>query len=83
MPIYEFRCKDCDHEFSILQKKILGKLEVEECPECKSLNFKKLISKGVSTFVGEGLSGNAANGYQSGITYHPSTMGKMKGTKIK
>ena len=42
MPIFEYRCSDCNSTFELLVK---GKNEDEIlCPECKSSNNKKLFS---------------------------------------
>ncbi|SMF02430.1 FmdB family zinc ribbon protein [Pseudobacteriovorax antillogorgiicola] len=41
MPIYEFTCSDCGHQEAILKK--LGD-RTATCPQCHSLNFKKVIS---------------------------------------
>ena len=40
MPIYEYRCEACGHEFESL---ILGKTE-PECPSCQSLDAERLLS---------------------------------------
>ncbi|MCP4107249.1 MAG: zinc ribbon domain-containing protein [Desulfobacteraceae bacterium] len=44
MPIHEFSCDDCKHEFEQL---ILSSDEsIPKCPECRNTNVKKLISSG-------------------------------------
>ncbi|MBR5077318.1 MAG: zinc ribbon domain-containing protein [Victivallales bacterium] len=42
MPIYEYSCKECDHKFSHLHKR-LGEA-APNCPKCGSANVKKLFS---------------------------------------
>lgn len=42
MPIYEYRCEACGHEFEKLQK--LSDPVITECPECHQNDVKKLIS---------------------------------------
>ncbi|MBR6058927.1 MAG: zinc ribbon domain-containing protein [Victivallales bacterium] len=42
MPIYEYSCKDCGHKFSHLHKR-LGE-SAPNCPNCDSVNVKKLFS---------------------------------------
>jgi putative FmdB family regulatory protein len=44
MPIYDYRCKDCGHDFIIIES--LGDHEVAKpnCPECKSSSVKRVIS---------------------------------------
>lgn len=48
MPIYEFKCQDCDHEFEAL----CGSSDERPdcCPECKGEDLKKLLS----TFSAQG-----------------------------
>ena len=43
MPIYEYRCNDCEHKFANLE----GVVACDEaaCPKCGSRNLKKLISR--------------------------------------
>ena len=43
MPVYEYKCRECDEEFEQLM--ILGATAVE-CPKCGSLE----VSKKISTF---------------------------------
>ncbi|MES0370873.1 MAG: zinc ribbon domain-containing protein [Mariprofundaceae bacterium] len=40
MPIYEFRCRDCDVRFETLVRS----KDVPCCPSCSSENLNKLIS---------------------------------------
>ncbi len=44
MPIYEYQCGKCDHEF---EKLILSSSETISCPKCKS----KKVSRVMSTFA--------------------------------
>ena len=37
MPIYEFKCKNCDHVFEIIMSKISG----GTCPKCHSKKLDK------------------------------------------
>ncbi|RMH62283.1 MAG: zinc ribbon domain-containing protein [Zetaproteobacteria bacterium] len=41
MPIYEYRCSSCGHEFETL---VLRKDEAVACPQCQSNELDKLIS---------------------------------------
>ncbi|RLB23642.1 MAG: zinc ribbon domain-containing protein [Deltaproteobacteria bacterium] len=41
MPIYEYKCMDCEKEFEAL---VLGSDGDMKCPECKSGNLKRLMS---------------------------------------
>lgn len=47
MPIYDYRCKDCDHEFYLIES--LEKHEEQDrreraCPECGSSNVERRIT---------------------------------------
>ncbi len=42
MPIYEYECKKCNAQF---EEVILRSDEVVECPQCKSNETEKLVSK--------------------------------------
>lgn len=46
MPIYEYKCGNCDHEFEIIQK--FSDKPKRKCPECKRQRLKKMVSKGSS-----------------------------------
>jgi len=48
MPIYEYRCKDCENAFSRLQKIGAGADGVK-CPKCESENLERLLSSFAST----------------------------------
>lgn len=40
MPIFEYRCKDCEEKFESL---VLGR-ERPQCPSCRSARLEKLLS---------------------------------------
>jgi putative FmdB family regulatory protein len=42
MPIYEYQCGQCGHQFDAIQK--FSDAPLSECPECKELALKKKIS---------------------------------------
>ncbi len=50
MPIYEYRCPDCGHEFEQLQR--MSDDPITDCPECSMSGVKKLISR--TSFVLKG-----------------------------
>jgi len=52
MPIYEYQCKACDHEFEALQK--MSEDHLTDCPECKEPELKKLISAAGFRLKGSG-----------------------------
>ena len=42
MPIYEYKCLKCEHQFEVIQR--FSDNPVEICPKCKKNEVKKLIS---------------------------------------
>jgi len=52
MPIYGYRCKQCDHEFEIVQRMTDDALKV--CPECMGPLQKQLYPAGI-VFKGSGF----------------------------
>lgn len=42
MPIYEYQCKACGHEFESIQK--ISDAPLGDCPECNEPELKKLVS---------------------------------------
>ena len=41
MPIYEFHCGKCDHEF---EKLIFNSAQKVSCPQCQSTKVKRMMS---------------------------------------
>lgn len=52
MPIYEYRCEACDHEFEAIQK--ISDSVLTECPQCGAPKLKKLISAAGFKLKGNG-----------------------------
>ena len=42
MPIYEYQCESCGHQFDIIQKVSDDKLKI--CPKCNEPKLKKLVT---------------------------------------
>ncbi len=42
MPIYEYRCQSCGHEFESMQK--MSEPRLTDCPECGKAELKKMVS---------------------------------------
>ncbi|NDV20397.1 zinc ribbon domain-containing protein [Pseudodesulfovibrio sp. JC047] len=57
MPIFEYKCSDCGHEFEEL---VFDRDECPPCPKCQSANTGKLMSA-VRSKVNGGASAPAAN----------------------
>ena len=52
MPIYEYKCSDCDHELEKLQK--ISDAPLTDCPECGKSVLKKMISAAGFKLTGSG-----------------------------
>ena len=75
MPIYEYRCDKCEHEFEREQR--ITADPVKTCPECKSRRVKRLISQ--TSFVLKG-SGWYSDLYSSNSGKKSSDDGDTKST---
>lgn len=51
MPIYEFRCKKCEHEFSIQQK--MNDEHVSNCPKCESSDTVRVFTPPIISLKSE------------------------------
>ena len=52
MPIYEYKCEQCDHQLEILQK--ISADPVKTCPDCGQAGLRKLISAAAFRLKGGG-----------------------------
>ncbi len=52
MPIYEYQCESCNHEFESIQK--MNESPLTTCPECGAEPLKKLISVSDFRLKGDG-----------------------------
>jgi len=52
MPLYEYKCQACDHEFEEFQK--FSDKPIKKCPECGKLKVAKKISLTAFHLKGEG-----------------------------
>ena len=52
MPIYEYQCAECSYRFEALQK--MSDAVLKECPRCKSMALKKLVSVAAFRLKGSG-----------------------------
>ncbi len=53
MPLYEYRCESCGHQFEVIQK--FSDAHVDVCPNCKSGPVVKLLSSPAIQFKGSGF----------------------------
>ena len=56
MPIYEYRCKNCNHLFEELVFSSLSSDEDIICPKCGKNNAEKMMSAFSSSAAGSGYS---------------------------
>ncbi|MDG9729347.1 zinc ribbon domain-containing protein [Ignatzschineria sp. RMDPL8A] len=52
MPIYAYRCEECNHELEALQK--MSDDPLVKCPQCQKPALKKLISAASFRLKGDG-----------------------------
>lgn len=52
MPIYEYACRSCEHQFETIQK--VSEPTLTDCPECGGAALKKLLSAPVFRLKGRG-----------------------------
>ncbi len=87
MPIYEYACEACGHEFEALQK--VNDKPLKKCPECGKPRLKKLLSapsfrlKGGGWYETDFKSGNKKNLADGGKDEKPAAKGESKADKPK
>ncbi len=52
MPIYEYTCVSCEHQFETIQR--VAEDPLEDCPECGKAELKKLVSVAAFRLKGGG-----------------------------
>ena len=52
MPIYEYKCDDCGHQFEAIQK--FSEQPLSDCPQCGKPALKKLLSTPAFHLKGSG-----------------------------
>jgi putative FmdB family regulatory protein len=72
MPLYEYRCGECEHHFEALAP--AGRADEEPCPECGAAGPRRLLSvfsapRGASA-VARGGDGASAGGCCGGACGH-------------
>lgn len=60
MPLYEFICTDCNHQFEELKSS--NNPELPTCPKCEQSNIKKLVS---ASSLGKTSSSNSTGNFQA------------------
>jgi putative FmdB family regulatory protein len=76
MPIFEYRCRACRHQFDALQK--IGDAPLITCPECRRQRLEKLLSTPAFHLSGTGWrSPSAAGKAASGAGRTPRRIGHI------
>ena len=52
MPLYEYRCESCQHQFEVIQK--FSDAPIAVCPQCSAGPVVKLLSSPAFQFKGSG-----------------------------
>lgn len=78
----DYKCEKCENVFGGTKVSIMDEWPKLKCEKCGSTKTHTLFAIG-GTDVAQGILGNAANGYTTGITSHPSKFGNFKGTTVK
>jgi putative FmdB family regulatory protein len=63
MPIYEFKCLECNEYFEILVTRIDEEVDMA-CPKCKSENFERVMST-TNYAMGNGAGAGGASGVKT------------------
>jgi putative FmdB family regulatory protein len=62
MPIFEYHCEQCEHDFELLSR--AG--EPPECPECHSVSLRKKWSTFAAQGGGKPIGASAVTGHAHG-----------------
>ena len=91
MPLYKYRCNECDNEFKVLR--LNGEDEDPECPKCGSKSVERMVSSVGIRFKGKGFyrtdyksssyKGNGSNGGNGGGENSKSSGGESKSDKVE
>ena len=78
MPIYEYRCKDCNHKFELFLSYQEYENTLVTCPACGGSNPERIIRPiRISHTEGDRLESLADPGILDGLDDDPQTLGKM------
>ena len=59
MPIYEYHCEDCGHDFERLVRFSDATTQSPGCPDCQSENTRKRLSTVAAFGTGQAASGSS------------------------
>lgn len=66
MPVFEYKCSDCNEKFEVLYKSSVHKEEIT-CPKCNSTKNKKLYSAFSASVVGSSVSNDSCTTGSCGV----------------
>ncbi len=83
MPIYEYNCTNCDHNFDLLEK--ISDQPAKECPHCHKNTAVRLVSAAAFQLKGSGwyatdFKNKPGEGAKSGSTSSSASTGSEKKT---
>jgi putative FmdB family regulatory protein len=70
MPVFEYKCSDCNSKYEIYHKSSVKQEEVV-CPECHSGNHKKLLSSFSASVGSSDFSYNDCSSGNCGVSPSP------------
>lgn len=83
MPVYEYRCKNCGHDFEITQS--MSDDTLTDCPECGEPQLRKVFQPVGIAFKGSGFyktdSRSSTSSSKSGDTSTSGSSAGSSGTK--
>ena len=89
MPMYEYQCNCCDHQFEIMQPLSI-KPEETVCPQCNKQESRRLMSSFASKIVGthkpgfeEGKAYNMLNERMDKFSKLPPIMGQRAAPTVE
>ena len=78
MPIYDYKCSDCEHQIEVIQK--INDEPMIVCPECSKRSLKKLVSAPSFRLKGSGW---YETDFKTGKKKNISTKDERKNDKSK
>lgn len=81
MPIYEYACGKCEHEFEVEQR--MSDPPVKTCPKCRSRKVKRLISRTSFVLKGSGWYSDLYSSAKKGGKGEGKSEGDTKGGSDK
>lgn len=76
MPIYEYQCRNCNHQLEVIQK--VDEPALVECPKCQQATFEKKISAAGFQLKGTGWYVTDFKESKSAQSSNPKSGGEVK-----